>query len=414
MTLVIVDPLSSARYLAESFRHLRIPTIALLTSDDADIPEHFRITPDLFDEQILVGSRDIGDILAALEGRSVTFVLNGRENSTAITDQIANALTPDTSNDPSTSEIRTDKFAMTQAIAARGLPHIRQRVLSLSGGGFRVEDADLGWPAFIRPTRGVASLGAHKLASPDDLRDYLTQPGIETLTDLRGSVDQDHRADFVLSEFIDATEYFVDTFSHAGAHYFSSIQRYRKEVIDGHPMLRYNEVETDALVVGRVAEYVRGVLDAIGLDNGFAHTELFVGPDGQPLLIEVNPRVSGGSGTPNQATAMEGLLSQPDLLRAVAYDGVEPPAYSPPEHPRVRVLCLFHFSTSPLPDLRARLEAFETVRSVLLLHEPGYVHPEAPTSLVDAVAIAICQDDDPDHLADETERILERDRQGWI
>lgn len=414
MALLIVDPLSSARYLSESFRDLGIDTIVLYTANEFETPEERRGSPDLFDEQIHVNSRHAEDLLKAIGDRPIDFVLNGREASLAISDQLASALTPDYANDAVTSLTRMDKFRMTEAVAAAGLPHIRQRTIGdydqdPSGAEF----TSMTWPQFIRPRRGVGSLGASRLDSLDDLRAYLSRHDSSELFSLRADVADDNGSAFILSEFVEGTEYFVDTFSVQGHHFVSSIQRDRIEFIGGHPMMRHHEIETDPVIVSRIAEYIAGVLTAIGLDNGLAHTEIFLTPGAEPVLIEVNTRVSGAHGISNMCATLEGLPSQPDLVKAVVYDGVRDLVYKVPDRPRARVLCLFHFSSSPLPDLVSSLGDDPVVRLVVPMQEPGFVHAEPPASLADAVAVVLCCAEDPDALEAASDRILAQDLRGW-
>ena len=414
MALLIVDPLSSAQYLSDAFRELGIETIVLYTANEFDTPEQWRGVSDVFDEQVHVSSRHLEDLLQAIGDRPIDFVLNGREASLALSDQLATALTPDYANDPATSDTRMDKFRMTEAVAAAGLPHSRQWTLSAGDQDPSALDlASITWPAFIRPRRGVGSLGAAMLASQEDLRAYLSHPDVAALAGLRSDVSEDDGKEFILSEFVEGTEYFVDTFSLQGKHYFSSIQRDRKDFINGHPMMRCHEVETDEGIVSRIATYIEGVLTAIGLNSGLAHTEVFLTREGDPLLIEVNTRVSGAHGISNVCATLEGLNSQPALVKALVYDHVQDLPYSVPDKPRARVLCLFHFAKSPLPDLASLLHDDPAVKLVVPMREPGYVHVDPPTSLADAVAVVLCHAEDPHALEATSDRILAQDLRGW-
>src|SRR5690606_24979141 len=51
----------------------------------------------------------------------------------------------------------------------------------------------------------------------------------------------------------------------------------------------------------KIAEYIKNVLKATELNNGFGHCEVFLTPE--PYLIEVNPRIAGASGMVNRLTS---------------------------------------------------------------------------------------------------------------
>ena len=415
MALLLVNPLSSGRYLSDSFRDLGIRAVAIYTVDMDSVPRGVRPSPGLFDEEFYVPSDDVEEILVALRGRSFDMVLSCSEATVDISDRVAQALAPDVANDPGTSGSRMDKALMAQAVERAGLPHIRQRLIDLRTFDVaEVADDGMPWPRFVRPLRGAASVGAMAVASPGELAAYLRHPEVvDALGGMGAGAAAGSDGDFLLSEFVEGTEYFVDTFSLRGMHFFSSIQRYSKSRADGRPMMRYFEVETDKGIASRIADYVRAVLDSIQLCNGFTHTEVFLREDGEVVLIEVNARVSGGSGVGNQVATLDGLPSQPALLQAVLYGGRDDITYVPPTLARARALWLFHYSESPLPDLTSRLADVPAVRDVLHLRPPGWIRAEPPESIVDLVALVILYSEDSGELHEVSEYILEQDRRGW-
>ncbi len=408
--LLLIDPFPSAKYLSESFKALGIQTTAVYTAADlGTLQPYLRPRPEYFDEQIMAGSREVDDILAAVGSRSFDYVVNGYEGVVDVADRIALSLTPQLCNDPATSGTRMDKLLMHEAVAGQGLPHIRQqRILPNEAGIDDDQLADLRWPCFIKPSRGAGSKGVAKLNNRAELDSYLTN--IEPAELL---VNDDGAMTFLLGEFVEGREYFVDTFSRNGIHFISSIQRYCKLLVDGSPMYRYAELETSQELADVLSEYVRGVLSSVGMANGFAHTEVFVRDDGTPVLIEVNPRASGAMGLPNRLVTFEGRMSQPELLSAVLFENYRETTYVPPDCTHGRLLCLFHFSDQPLPDLVPVLERFTSVESVHQMAPTGHVHKEPPRSLLECVAMVVCRSDDPQRMVEESDEILQQDLVGW-
>lgn len=410
-----MDPFVSAKYLSDSFRQLGVRTTALYTADLDKIEPYHAPRPEYFDEQIRFGSRDLPDILDALGTRRFDFVLNGTDGAAEITDRISQALTPGKGNDPATSAVRTNKRLMQEAVGKRGLAHIAQR--EITSWPIAADDpalAGLKWPCFIKPSRGGGSVGIAKLEDYNALTSYLKQvKPAELLDDLRISLADGYTLSFLLSEYVEGQECVVDSYSHQGAHYISSVQIYTKQDIDGSPIYRTSQTITDPEKSGKLTNYVRGVLDSIGLVNGFAHTEIFLKADGEPVLVEVNPRISGAAGWINKLAAAEGLTPQPALFESIAIGSDRDTNYSLPQHSSSRLLYLSHFSKRPVPDLTALLAGYRAVQSMQQLKPVGYVHPGPPRSTGDWVAMVLCSHADSHQLDRECEEILRRDLEGW-
>jgi len=415
LTVLLVNPFASGKFLSESFAALGVHTVAAFAMGD-DVDDYLAPEPDHFDEQIMLQSRSTDELVAALGSRRIDYVLNGSEGAVDFTDRIAAILTPGLGNDPNTSALRSDKFLMHEALAANGLAHIRQREVVL--GQFDAADdafADLTWPSFVKPSRGIASHGVAKVHDKKELLAYLESLDTDKLMANIGSVvSNDYDLTYLLCDFVEGEEYFVDTFSHLGVHHISSIQRYTKTLIDGTPMYRSAELVTDPVLAARVGAYVSDVLTSVGMENGFAHTELFVKSDGEPVLIEVNARASGGCGFPNRLAGSEQLPTQPELLASVLSGERRDPAFRPPARPSARLLFLYHFSDLPLPDLAHELTAeFDAVQVVAQLKPEGYVRVGAPRSVFDFVAIVLCRSDDDEKRDGESDEILRHDLKGW-
>jgi hypothetical protein len=103
----------------------------------------------------------------------------------------------------------------------------------------------------------------------------------------------------LVMEYITGTEFVVDTFSHDGVHTVTDVTRYAK-IDNGPHMAVYSTMEwlspEDSLVAG-LADYTRGVLDAVGMRFGAAHVEIML-TDAGPRLIELNARPHGGGQPP--------------------------------------------------------------------------------------------------------------------
>jgi biotin carboxylase len=416
MKLLLVNPLSSANYLSDSLRELGLDSVALYTRGREGYDAYTQPAPSLFGRQVFCAP-DAAAIVELLDGEHFDYVLNGSESTGRLTDELAAALTPGLGNIPGTAPQRSDKFSVQQRLADVGLPHIRQRLVPPQRAAIESELAcgRFDYPFFLKPLKGVGSKGAMRIGSPADLDHYFGCSRLDTLRrDLTVFCEGDSLSHLLVGEYVDGVEYFVDSFSFDGRLHISSIQRYCKEIIDGSPMCRWFEVvQDDAPEAEAITSYVAAVFKAVGVRNGFAHTELFMTSTG-PVLIELNPRIGGLRGYTNFNTRLAGRLTQPELL-AAALRGHTVKDGGGQGHRRVhsRALTLFNFAGGALPDFERRLAEFTSVRQVGPLQPPGTVRAEPPRSVSDIAAVVFCAHEDADVLERETRCILDFDVEGW-
>lgn len=147
-----------------------------------------------------------------------------------------------------------------------------------------------GYPVVVKPLDGTASRGVAIVERSEDADDAW-----ERLTGLR------HRPDlpmstfypvdaFIAEEYIDGTEYSVESFSFAGRHIMVSItSKFRVGVVEtGHALPAVLPADEERTIV----EHVTGFLAAMGLRDGVGHTELKLSSKG-PRIIEGHDRVAG-------------------------------------------------------------------------------------------------------------------------
>jgi biotin carboxylase len=98
-------------------------------------------------------------------------------------------------------------------------------------------------------------------------------------------------------EFLRGKEYVVDHVSRDGVHKTVMVWVYDKRPANGCEFVYYGcvPVDSNSDVARILIPYVRGVLDAIGFQNGPSHGEVMM-TDAGPCLIEMNCRAHGGDG----------------------------------------------------------------------------------------------------------------------
>ncbi len=304
MICAIVDAYGAGRMLPAALRARGVDVVHL-RSQFPDTRLEYRPADFAVD---LRYSGDLAATVAALRELGVTEVVAAAESGVLLADEVAAALeVPGNALDRSLA--RRDKFAMQQVVVAAGLAAI-QGFRSASAGEMVawVEQRDE-WPVVLKPVLSAGTDNVHICETTDQ--------AVAAHNRIMASEDRYGRSnDVVLAqEFLDGTEHYVNTVSRDGQHRVIEVWRYHKRMIDGRPVYDYEDLlALDEPGVPEIVDYARAVLDALGITDGAAHTEIMVTARG-PVLLECGARLGGGQ--------------MPDLLdRCVGTDQVDSLAFS--------------------------------------------------------------------------------------
>ncbi|MGH0004769.1 ATP-grasp domain-containing protein [Pseudovibrio ascidiaceicola] len=152
--------------------------------------------------------------------------------------------------------------------------------------------ASIGYPAVLKPTRGVAKEASAILYNETDLRSFFdaytagqtTSPGIEEFLS----------AEFVIEAYIQGPLHSAEVLAVDGiVHILTTTQRERAK----HDQL----IETIASMPSMLTDqeisitqnYLQSIFNVLGLEIGIYHIEFIWSPSG-PVLVEINPRMMGG------------------------------------------------------------------------------------------------------------------------
>jgi hypothetical protein len=167
--------------------------------------------------------------------------------------------------------------------------------------------AQYGYPFIVKPTSGTASFGVLRVTGPEAVNQAWQR--VRTLQeDYRHPLTHAFNlGQFMVEEYVEGPFHTVETFSFNGRHVVITITEAttlaKSYVHDGHAIpARFAPGVEEAITDG-----VTAFLDAMGIRNGPAHTEIKLTPRG-PVVIESQNRVGGA------------LIS--DMMRAVY--GVDP------------------------------------------------------------------------------------------
>jgi biotin carboxylase len=147
------------------------------------------------------------------------------------------------------------------------------------------------FPVVVKP---VESCGSDGVKLCKDLQE--TEDHFQLLMESQRKVGAQGAA-VLCQEFLRGTEYVVDHVSRNGVHKTVMVWRYDKRPTNGAAFVYWGMIPVDSQSEEAkiLIQYMRGVLDALALNNGPTHGEVMMTPDG-PCLVEMNCRSHGWDG----------------------------------------------------------------------------------------------------------------------
>lgn len=283
-TGVLVDAYSTGNYLPAAFRRRGVDVI------------HLQSTPHLM-PSMLAPARDSYRDLLVLDTEQTTvkelraiaplFVVAGQEPGVPLADRLSELLGL-RSNGSALSSARRDKHEMIEVVRAAGLAAADQTLTDDVEAALAWVDAGGHWPCVAKPLSSASTDGVFVCRDEADLRRAF--PAIIGAKDIFDRTNQQ----VLVQRYLDGTEYIVDTVSADGHAYVCGVWRYDKQLLpNGKPIYdRDVLLDADDPVCGPLIGYTRQVLDALGVRNGAAHSEVIVGGNG-PTVVEVGARLNG-------------------------------------------------------------------------------------------------------------------------
>lgn len=358
--VVLVDAFSSGALLA----HQAAGRCRLIhVRSRRELPETFAASlPAGLFEVDLTYPGNAQDVQRRLAELGPVAVIPASEFGVETADEIAAALGL-RGNDPSLSLARRDKARMMEALAAAGVRTPRQ----LQGTD---PDQLLAWQREQGIDRVVVkpldSAGSEDVFTCDT--DQEVKTAVETIMGKTNLMLRANRA-VLGQEYLVGDEYVINSVSRDGTHRFTDAWISRKVMVDERRKIYDYE---DLLAPGdprldQILPYVCDVLDALGIANGPAHTELILTAGG-PVLLETGARISGLANPPalQRCTGADQVSLTLDCYTADAPElSGRPVRYAQQES--ARCANLIAHRAVPLPERAIRsaldsLPAFESVR----------------------------------------------------
>lgn len=275
--IALVKPVSSGAQLAE----------ALLEEGAAFVEVHTEPAAASAARHVkTICNRDVDAAADELRALGVTTVIAGSEYGVTLADELSERLgLPHQRHELRAA--RRDKYLMAQALADAGLPHAKTVAVRSESELDRVLADWTSYPVIVKPPNSAGGDGCRICPDPASVRAaFITAMGRRNLL---GEVNHG----VLIQEFLAGSQYIVNTVSMSGRHLIAEVYAERIDQLHGEPVLRHiiSRTTLDDSEHDLVA-YVLRCLDALGVREGAAHTEVMLTADG-PRLVEVNSRLMG-------------------------------------------------------------------------------------------------------------------------
>jgi glutathione synthase/RimK-type ligase-like ATP-grasp enzyme len=295
--IVLTNPVSSGTALADAFDEAGVDCVHLYDRELADSIQDGR-----WSGHTLV-HRDLNETACLLVRLGATAVVAASEYGVTLADELAGLLDLPR-NEPSASRARRDKYLMARTVAAAGLP-VAWSSLVRSCDELREVLAGRAFPVMIKPRSSAGSDGCRVCHTPEQAAQAFGEiyDGMNLLCEVNSEI--------LVQEYLDGPQFIVNTVSLAGRHVLADFYRCRIDNTDaGAPV--YRHIRSPLRLDDRDREiiaYALSCLDALGVVDGAAHTELRYTRSG-PRLVEVNSRVMGPCLAPDPYFAALGITHQ--------------------------------------------------------------------------------------------------------
>lgn len=282
---IIVDPLSSGKYLPEEFASRGIECIAVLSNPVpavvacSYVPSNFK--------EIINFDGDVDSLAKRLALHSPICVMVGIETGLDLMDKLAAKLGL-SGNDPATSMMRRDKYQMHATLKKEGIRSIKQRRVASELEATEWIMAHGIWPVIVKPSNSAASDNVWICKTLEEAQYAVGE--IISSKNVFGEMNDCA----LVQEYLDGREWVVDTVSCNGRHVVTNITRYLKVVTeDGRIVYRHSEFMAPTNPdFSELISYALSVNNALGVNYGSAHIEIIMTKAG-PTLVELNGRMHG-------------------------------------------------------------------------------------------------------------------------
>ena len=237
-----------------------------------------------------------GESVASLAERlktlGVTHIIPSDEAGVELTDKLCDVMGLPF-NGIEGSKARRNKSLMHQKIASHNVRiPFQTTATSMDEVMVWLADHNLDFPIVVKPLDGAGSAGVTKCESAFDVQVAFDE--IKQIAELKKTVVSIGQ-EVIVQEFLQGIEYVVDTVSNNGVHKLTDIWECKKAPHNGASFVYeyFDLLHHEGDLQDRLYAYVCLVLDALDIRTGPGHAEIYVKPDGTPVIVEIGSRLGG-------------------------------------------------------------------------------------------------------------------------
>jgi len=298
LAIIVVDPISTGANIAHEVSRRGFEVISLLSGQLDDNLLNL-IDPSIKVDYAAILTHDETQphvTLQRLQGFShlhIVGLIAGSEPGVEVAEDIAERLGLP-GNGTKGSDARRDKYIMGETIRRAGVRAVQQRKC---GTWNEVVEFIKEWnpSPFKVVIKPVKSAGSDHVYLCEDMNEL--EKRFEMIVGKKNQLGLINTC-ALLQEYLQGSEYVVDTVSRAGHHKIAAIWKYDKRKHAGYNFVYYGQeaVDTSQPFCTEMSKYMMKVLDAVGIHDSAGHAEVIMTPTG-PCLVEVGARCQGGEGT---------------------------------------------------------------------------------------------------------------------
>lgn len=286
--IIIVSAYSSGALLAPLFSGRGYTCVHITTRREWDIlrlRSYYR-EEDFADNFIIDTDEDFEKLLNKLKHYRIKLIIPGCESGVKLADELGQHFDVP-KNDYQKSLARRNKFVMIETIKNYGLLHANQLKSNHLQDILEWFEKNKYEKIVLKPLSSSSSDGVFYCHDHHEIT-----KAFETIYQHKDMYQETNQA-VLAQEFLDGDEYIVNTVSRDGLHIISDIWK----GVSLDTRLVSNDSYADYIAPHKeeyhlLRDYVVKVLDALGIDNGPAHSEIRLTSRG-PCLIETGARLAG-------------------------------------------------------------------------------------------------------------------------
>lgn len=273
--------------------------------------EYYSLNEDPVPE-IIQAPQDYAEILELVESLNPVLIIPGGDSAIDLAMRLSDDLGL-TGNAPEIISPMQDKSVTQSALKNAGLRYIDTLLIHTIDDALQFFHKKGDSPVIIKRERGASSIGVILCRTEEEITKAIKGQCI--FFEDGTFVDK-----VIIQEYINGTEYVVDTISCRGEHRTIFAMRYRKQLLnDSRKIYDVDEyIDSNAEEYRYLSDYMFKVLDAIGITYGPVHSEIMVDENG-PVLIEVNCRPAGTSVKRSYQDRILGCHETKEALDAYLY-----------------------------------------------------------------------------------------------